>query len=154
MSKEEIKDRIVRAEEIQRYTENRCETLEQENRLLSGCCNQFLKDKGDLTDQLAKAKDLIKRLMHELVVSNRPYNEVELLVKDVEQFLRETDIGNAIQKANEELEKLSKAKTQKLTKAKYTLEKIIETVQNDRIDEYGARLVLIKDFAYECLEEI
>lgn len=36
---------------------------------------------------LTKAKELIKRLMHELVVSNRPYNEVELLVKDVEQFL-------------------------------------------------------------------
>ena len=40
-------------------------------------------------DQLTKAKDIIKRLMHELVVSNRPYNEVELLVKDVEQFLKE-----------------------------------------------------------------
>lgn len=39
-------------------------------------------------------------------------------------------------------------------KVKYTLKKIIETVQNDRIDEYGARLVLIKDFAYECLQEI
>lgn len=37
--------------------------------------------------QLTKAKELLKRLMHELVVSNRPYNEVELLVKDVEQFL-------------------------------------------------------------------
>lgn len=39
-------------------------------------------------------------------------------------------------------------------KVKYTLKKIIETVHNDRIDEYGARLVLIKDFAYECLQEI
>lgn len=39
-------------------------------------------------------------------------------------------------------------------KVEYTLKKIIETVQNDNIDEYGARLVLIKDFAYECLEEI
>ena len=42
----------------------------------------------------------------------------------------------------------------KIEKVKYTLKKIIETVHNDRIDEYGARLVLIKDFAYECLEEI
>ncbi len=41
-----------------------------------------------------------------------------------------------------------------LKKVEYTLKKIIETVQNDRIDEYGARLVLIKDFANECLEEI
>ena len=42
----------------------------------------------------------------------------------------------------------------RIEKVKYTLKKIIETVQNDRIDEYGARLVLIKDFAYECLQEI
>ena len=42
----------------------------------------------------------------------------------------------------------------KIEKVEYTLKKIIETVQNDKIDEYGARLVLIKDFAYECLEEI
>lgn len=39
-------------------------------------------------------------------------------------------------------------------KVEYTLKKIIETVQNDRIDEYGARLVLIKDFASDCLEEL
>ena len=42
-------------------------------------------------EQLTKAKEIIKRLMHELVVSNRPYNEVELLVKDVEQFLKECE---------------------------------------------------------------
>ena len=43
---------------------------------------------------------------------------------------------------------------EQIEKIKYTLKKIIETVQNDRINEYGARLVLIKDFAYKCLEEI
>lgn len=68
---------------------------------------------------------------------------------------------NAINLLTPELEKSSKLKEQQITKAteyiekvKYTLKKIIETVHNDRIDEYGARLVLIKDFAYECLEEI
>ena len=61
---------------------------------------------------------------------------------------------NAINLLTPELEKSSKLKTQQLTKAKYTLKKIIETVQNDRINEYGARLVLIKDFASECLQEI
>ena len=39
-------------------------------------------------------------------------------------------------------------------KVKYTLKKIIETVHNDRIDYYGERLVLIYDFANECLQEI
>ena len=43
---------------------------------------------------------------------------------------------------------------EQIEKVKYTLKKIIETVHNERIDEYGARLVLIKDFAYECLEEL
>lgn len=41
-----------------------------------------------------------------------------------------------------------------IEKVKYTLKKIIETVHNDRIDEYGARLVLINDSAYEILQEI
>ena len=45
----------------------------------------------EMKKQLTKAKEIIKRLMHELVVSNRPYNEVELLVKDVEQFLKECE---------------------------------------------------------------
>lgn len=46
-----------------------------------------IKDKSEVIGKLTKAKELIKRLMHELVVSNRHYDEVELLVKDVEQFL-------------------------------------------------------------------
>lgn len=55
-------------------------------------------DKGELIsanfllrDRLQQAKDIIRRLMHELVVSNIPYDDVELLVKDTEQFLREVD---------------------------------------------------------------
>ncbi len=48
---------------------------------------QYEKDLIGFNENLTKAKELIKRLMHELVVSNRPYDEVELLVKDVEQFL-------------------------------------------------------------------
>ena len=45
-------------------------------------------------------------------------------------------------------------KKKQFEKVEYTLKKIIETVHNDRIDEYGRRLVLINDFAYECLQEI
>ena len=55
-------------------------------------------DKGELIsanfllrDRLQQAKDIIKRLMHELVVSNIPYDDVELLVKDTEQFLKEAE---------------------------------------------------------------
>ena len=36
MNIDEMKDRIARAEEIQRYTENRCEVLEKENAELKG----------------------------------------------------------------------------------------------------------------------
>ena len=42
----------------------------------------------------------------------------------------------------------------KFEKVKYTLKKIIETVHNDRVSEYGARLVLNHDLASECLEEM
>lgn len=55
-------------------------------------------DKGELIsanfllrDRLQQAKDIIKRLMHELVVSNIPYDDVELLVKDTEQFFKEVE---------------------------------------------------------------
>lgn len=47
-----------------------------------------------------------------------------------------------------------KAKEKQTERVKYTLNKIIDTVCNDRINEYGARLVLINDFAYKCLQEI
>ena len=98
MTKDEIKNRISMALEdpvLQQGFEIIC----KENTELKGEADSVLNNwcKGDdpcphlkkRDEQLTKAKELIKRLMHELVVSNRPYNEVELLVKDVEQFLSE-----------------------------------------------------------------
>ena len=96
MTKDEIKNRISMALKdpvLQQGFEIIC----KENAELKGEADSVLNNwcKGDdpcphlkkRDKQLTKAKELIKRLMHELVVSNRPYNEVELLVKDVEQFL-------------------------------------------------------------------
>lgn len=96
MTKDEIKNRISIALKdpiLQQGFEIIC----KENAELKGEADSVLNNwcKGDdpcphlkkRDKQLTKAKELIKRLMHELVVSNRPYNEVELLVKDVEQFL-------------------------------------------------------------------
>jgi hypothetical protein len=60
MNIDEMKDRIARAEEIQRYTENRCEALEKENaELKSGCGMCYRKDKENLT----KAKEIIKAFL-------------------------------------------------------------------------------------------
>ena len=53
-----------------------------------------------------------------------------------------------------QLEKENEQLKEHIEKVEYTLKKIIETVQNDRIDYYGERLVLIYDFANECLQEI
>lgn len=54
-------------------------------------------DKGELIsanfllrDRLQQAKDIIRRLMNKFV-HNIPYDDVELLVKDTEQFLREVE---------------------------------------------------------------
>ena len=54
-------------------------------------------DKGELIsanfllrDRLQQAKDIIKRLMNKFV-HNIPYDDVELLVKDTEQFLEEVE---------------------------------------------------------------
>lgn len=95
-TKDEIKNRISMALKdpvLQQGFEIIC----KENAELKGEADSVLNNwcKGDepcpplkkQDELLTKAKELIKRLMHELVVSNRPYNEVELLVKDVEQFL-------------------------------------------------------------------
>lgn len=92
MNIDEMKDRIARAEEIQRYTENRCEALEKENARLkeinTHTLSQLNLDNGELiieneklkkenaelkavermalyskmSDQLARAKKLLKHL--------------------------------------------------------------------------------------------
>lgn len=100
MSKDEIKNRISMALKDP-VLQQGFEILCKENAELKGEADSVLNNwcKGDdpcphlkkRDEQLAKAEELIKRLMHELVVSSRPYNEVELLVKDVEQFLSELE---------------------------------------------------------------
>lgn len=79
MTKDEIKNRISMALKTP-VLQQGFEIICKENAELSERLRKT-------QEQLTKAKELIKRLMHELVISNRPYNEVELLVKDVEQFL-------------------------------------------------------------------
>lgn len=96
MTKDEIKNRISMALKDP-VLQHGFEIICKENAELKGEADSVLNNwcKGDepcpplkkQDELITKAKELIKRLMHELVVSNRPYNEVELLVKDVEQFL-------------------------------------------------------------------
>lgn len=59
--------------------------------LMDAWDNGYNKGKEELKEKLTKAVDIIRRLMHELVVSNIPYDDVELLVKDTEQFLKEVE---------------------------------------------------------------
>lgn len=76
MNIDEMKDRIARAEEIQRYTENRCETLEKEN--------------AELKEQNNKAKEIIKKLISD----NRKvwvYSDVR---EEAEQFLSSSENPN------------------------------------------------------------
>ena len=84
MNIDEMKDRIARAEEIQRYTENRCEALEKENAELKsekGCetCTKF--DEVQLT----KAKEIIKNLMVYVPVDLKEYEEAKQFLSEVEK---------------------------------------------------------------------
>ena len=84
MNIDEMKDRIARAEEIQRYTENRCEVLEKENAELKsekGCetCTKF--DEVQLT----KAKEIIKNLMVYVPVDLKEYEEAKQFLSEVEK---------------------------------------------------------------------
>ena len=99
MNIDEMKDRIARAEEIQRYTENRCEVLEKENTELKSE-NQKWKDEWQeqvqkatdegyartlQTIQLSKAKDIIKNLMVYVPVDLKEYEEAEQFLSEVEK---------------------------------------------------------------------
>lgn len=102
MTAEEL-DRIKRAEEIQRYTENRCEALEKENAELKKACNetQELLDKQieatyKVVEELNKAKDIIKKFW-EFVNNESEY--------DPEHPQKHTDLWN---KLCEETEKFIK----------------------------------------------
>lgn len=52
MNIDEMKDRIARAEEIQRYTENRCRTLEKENAELKTRVSEQSERISELTQEL------------------------------------------------------------------------------------------------------
>ena len=59
--------------------------------------------------QLTKAKDILQRLMENQPTPSSMYAEIDLVGcrevnKEAEQFLRETDIDNAIQQTNESLD--------------------------------------------------
>lgn len=69
MNIDEMKDRIARAEEIQRYTENRCEALEKENADLERKLEQTEKDLADYQFNYSTIKELEKEnaeLKHQL----------------------------------------------------------------------------------------
>ena len=87
MGFEVICSKLSRLEKENAELKEQCSILADCNTCHSSCKNE----NAEMKEQLTKAKEIIKRLMHELVVSNRPYNEVELLVKDVEQFLKECE---------------------------------------------------------------
>ena len=129
--KEELKKQDIRLNKLcfdYHEREKRIEELEQENAELKKKLKEKLKTIADMDLCFVAKFDALEKEMEEL----------------------RSGCGMCYRKDNEQL---TKAKEQ-IEKIKYTLKKIIETVQNDRIDEYGARLVLIKDFAYECLQEI
>lgn len=72
------------------------------------------------------------------------------MTEDKTRIIAGMDIQEDVLKLRIENEQLKK----QFEKVEYTLKKIIETVHNDRIDYYGERLVLIYDYANECLQEI
>ena len=80
------KMRLERIEELEKENAELKEKLKPEN------CLKLLAKEGYIkftSEQLTRAKEIIQRLMHELVVSNIPYDDVKMLVDDVEKFLQE-----------------------------------------------------------------
>ena len=71
-------------------------------------CYRLVGQKMELKDQLAQAKEIIKALLKHTYGQNlSTQNDFDLYlgrIKEAEQFLRDTDIDNAIQQANEGLD--------------------------------------------------
>ena len=96
MNIDEMKDRIARAEEIQRYTENRCEVLEKENAELKETVIKMNNVITETFSNLSKAKELLERLLitscNSDVLNLLPNCSEVLRVRvEAEQFLSEVD---------------------------------------------------------------
>ncbi len=90
MNIDEMKDRIARAEEIQRYTENRCEALENEISELKKRNGELAGQKASLERWFGEAKKLLAKWV-ELFKSkggNIPPTPIQV---DTEQFLKDLE---------------------------------------------------------------
>ena len=81
MNIDEMKDRIARAEEIQRYTENRCEALEKENKTISRKANEAIADKLLIT---AKYNEVLNNLNQENDKLQKENAELKLKLEALE----------------------------------------------------------------------
>ncbi|MBR4396648.1 MAG: hypothetical protein IKS93_02210 [Methanobrevibacter sp.] len=75
----------------ERQSEKKIEELENQNKLLGERCNQLLKDKGDLTDELDELDERTKDLLN----ANHKIGQLE---KQIEKL--KTDLNEAIEDAN------------------------------------------------------
>lgn len=79
---------------LEQYRENK--TLENENRLLGERCNQLLKDKGELTDQIADLKETNAILYESAAIKQK---DMEYKVSVIEQRNKKIEeLENQIEK--------------------------------------------------------
>ena len=81
MNIDEMKDRIARAEEIQRYTENRCEVLEKENAELKG-----IKDVATLIRANNDTVITLMQLNNMLVSRNQQLTKAKEIINEFLDF--------------------------------------------------------------------
>lgn len=119
MTIDEMKDRIARAEEIQRYTENRCETLEKENAELKEA-NETLATMNnsmwvELEKKRAESQGITNRL-HQLInakeimqklITNAPdtYSGTNIELQQKKMFTFQDAVNKAEAFLNSEVEK-------------------------------------------------
>ena len=84
MTEYEIKRLCDRVKELVREKEE----LERENRLLGERCNQLLKDKGDLTDELANWKDEWQEQVQKAIDEGYARTQQTIQLTKAEEMLR------------------------------------------------------------------
>ena len=135
-----MKDRIARAEEIQRYTENRCEALEKENAELKAIVRNT-KSVDESFTKLQQENKVLAQNLEDTEIVNKALEKENAELKSENQKWKD-EWQEQVQKATDEGYART-LQTIQLTKAKEIIKKFL-LWENDWHDKTESKYELLK----------
>ena len=143
MNIDEMKDRIARAEEIQRYTENRCGVLEKENAELKAIVRNT-KAVDESFTKLQQENKVLAQNLEDTEIVNKALEKENAELKSENQKWKD-EWQEQVQKATDEGYART-LQTMQLTKAKELLKNILAiSVHDKRQCTYDAYILTVKE---------